>query len=309
MEERTSTNCFVPSPLTLGTVQLGLAYGVANETGLPDEMDARAILDAAVAAGICTVDTAPIYGLAEARIGRWLAARNDHATIRIVTKIPAMPTMADARKRCEHIDFALDKSITALGRQPLDLVLVHRGENLLNPTVLAHLQAAQRDGQITAFGASVYTAGVALQLMRSVPLAALQVPLSLVDRRMISAGVTALAQKLGVRVFARSIFLQGAMLMAPDRLPAHLAPLGPVIVALSRVLSDAGLTLSEAALIAVRDTPGVDSVVIGVERAEQLKSHLAAVRLPPLSADLDEAIRSIVEPIPTAVLDPSNWPR
>lgn len=50
---------FEPTPLTLGAVQLGLPYGVANATGIPSGEEASAILDAAMAGGIEVIDTAP----------------------------------------------------------------------------------------------------------------------------------------------------------------------------------------------------------------------------------------------------------
>ena len=78
-----STTC---APFVLGTVQLGLPYGIANVAGKPDREQAFAILSAAVTAGVSTLDTAHAYGTSEDVIGDWL--RSTGGRIDIVTKSP-----------------------------------------------------------------------------------------------------------------------------------------------------------------------------------------------------------------------------
>src|SRR5687768_14232655 len=55
--------------IILGTVQLGLDYGINNSTGKPDSKEAFKILELAYKNGICTLDTANAYGNAEEIIG------------------------------------------------------------------------------------------------------------------------------------------------------------------------------------------------------------------------------------------------
>ena len=60
------------SALSLGTVQLGLSYGINNADGKPSQETANAILNAALEGGINTLDTAGAYGDSEVVIGNWL---------------------------------------------------------------------------------------------------------------------------------------------------------------------------------------------------------------------------------------------
>ncbi|MGL5009409.1 MAG: hypothetical protein ACRC6I_05970, partial [Paracoccaceae bacterium] len=56
----------------LGTVQFGLAYGVSNTTGAATSLDEiSCILDLARRSGIDTLDTAIVYGNAEAVLGQF----------------------------------------------------------------------------------------------------------------------------------------------------------------------------------------------------------------------------------------------
>jgi aryl-alcohol dehydrogenase-like predicted oxidoreductase len=57
------------SKMTLGTAQLGLNYGIANNEGKPGEEKALRILDSALASGVNCIDTAADYGDSEKIIG------------------------------------------------------------------------------------------------------------------------------------------------------------------------------------------------------------------------------------------------
>ncbi|MGB4200250.1 MAG: aldo/keto reductase, partial [Thermotogota bacterium] len=61
-----------PSKLTLGAVQLGLRYGIANRDGMPDESAAQEILEEAWRRGITSFDKAAAYGESERRIGAFV---------------------------------------------------------------------------------------------------------------------------------------------------------------------------------------------------------------------------------------------
>src|SRR5688500_5343857 len=108
---------FSPSSLTLGTVQLGLDYGIANRDGRPGEAEAEAILETAITGGITTLDTARAYGEAEAVIGRWLA-HVQCTPVSIVTKFPALPA-ASSRERIAALKEHVAASRSALGRSRL----------------------------------------------------------------------------------------------------------------------------------------------------------------------------------------------
>ena len=60
------------SGMTLGTVQLGMNYGIANQGGKPDEQKSFSILRSALEGGVTALDTARAYGDSEEVIGRFL---------------------------------------------------------------------------------------------------------------------------------------------------------------------------------------------------------------------------------------------
>jgi aryl-alcohol dehydrogenase-like predicted oxidoreductase len=185
-----------PSRLTLGTVQLGIAYGIANSSGQPDTATAEAILDHALAGGITTFDTARAYGSSEAVIGTWLAARSNATSPDIVTKLAPLPAATPAERRAAALA-SLDESRRVLGLPRLGLVLAHRENDLLDSAVIEALEMEREQGGISGYGASVYTVEAAARLLDLDRIAALQVPMSAADQRFVDSGIIARAAAAG----------------------------------------------------------------------------------------------------------------
>lgn len=60
------------SAFQLGTVQLGMTYGLGEYNAKPSLERAFSVLDAALTGGVNILDTANNYGDSEAVIGKWL---------------------------------------------------------------------------------------------------------------------------------------------------------------------------------------------------------------------------------------------
>ena len=96
--------------LILGTVQLGMKYGLHNTHGQPTTEESFSILDAALAAGIDTLDTAWAYGTAEDVLGAWLRARSLAGKVRIISKMKphALNDYPDGMKAGEVVRIELE---------------------------------------------------------------------------------------------------------------------------------------------------------------------------------------------------------
>ena len=72
--------------MILGTVELGMAYGINNTQGKPSLEKSFEVLDSAWDGGIRELDTASAYGDSEKIIGMFQLARN--IQFRVDTKLP-----------------------------------------------------------------------------------------------------------------------------------------------------------------------------------------------------------------------------
>jgi aryl-alcohol dehydrogenase-like predicted oxidoreductase len=294
---------FVPSGITLGSAQLGMPYGIVA-VAQPSEAQVHGILDAAAAAGITTIDTARAYGDAEARIGRWLA-RHPRG-IDIITKVPGLPA-GNAAERRAALRTHLAESSRALGVKRLALVLAHEESDLDDPAVVEAFSEAVRDDLIGGYGASAYSVETALRLIETVPLAALQLPANVLDRRFEAAGVFTAARERGIAVFVRSVFLKGALVGDPAALPAHLGPLASAARRIQQLARDVGCALPDLLIPPVRDIPGANSLVIGVDNAAQLVPIIAASRASTPSVEVMQQMLSAASGLPREMVDPSSW--
>jgi len=297
------------SRLALGTVQLGMDYGRVIPTKPPEPSVVHDMFDLAVASGVRCFDCAPAYGDAEAAIGRWLAEARANATAEspsIVTKLPALESFgeSDIPAAVRH---ALAGSKRRLGIERIDGYLVHRASDLHRTGVADTLRALVEDGEIAAFGVSVYGPEEITAAMEVPGLSLVQAPLSVFDRRIVGAGALAACAERGITVFARSVFLQGLVFVDPAALPAHFDALRPRLAALGDLAKKAGVSIAAICLQAVMNEPGIASTVIGAARPDQLLQNLAAAREDVPPEILDEA-RGLGEALNASIIDPRRWP-
>lgn len=156
-----------PRPLGKSGLSLSpLAWGMWRLAG-DDVAATRALIDAALGAGITVFDTADIYGFdspggfgsAEVLFGRALAeAPALRRSIVIATKggiRPGIPYNSSA----VYLAQALDDSLTRMGIEEVDLYQIHRRDLLAHPQeVAAALDRMVAAGKVRAIGVSNYSA-------------------------------------------------------------------------------------------------------------------------------------------------------
>ena len=290
--------------LALGTAQFGLPYGVANITGRPCDDEVRSILRAAQAAGVQVLDTACLYGESEATLGRCLPPAH---RVHIVTKTPKFPGM-DGNAAVQLLESAFAVSCERLRMQQLYGLLTHDAGDLLGPAGDALWKAMRRlraVGRVTRIGASVYSGAQIDALLHRYPLDLIQLPLSLLDQRLVQGGQLDRLAAANVEVHARSAFLQGALLMPVDQLPQHLAGLRPFVARVAERAATHGISTLQAALRFVAGLPQVAAVVCGVDSRGHFGELVEVLRSPHPALPAQEAAACACTD--AALIDPSRW--
>lgn len=148
------------SPLGLGTVKLGRDQGVKYPNGftIPDDASARNLLAQARDLGINLIDTAPAYGVSEQRLGPLLRGQR-HDWV-IVSKVGEEFDNGQSHHDFSpaHTRLSVERSLTRLETDCIDLVLVHSDGNdvaiLRESGVYEALATLKHEGKIRAFGLS-----------------------------------------------------------------------------------------------------------------------------------------------------------
>jgi len=294
------------SIMMLGTVQLGMGYGVANKSGQPPYETARDMLACAHDGGVNCLDTAAAYGTSEQVIGSALADLGIADEFTIVTKVPAIrekfPPGPDADRFVEE---SVVRSLKALRLEVLSVCLFHWESDFL-PHAESLLKLKER-GLVRHVGLSAHTpAGVSAAISSGLA-EAVQIPSSIFDHRFLRQGIFDQAAKSGVAVFVRSIYLQGLVLMPEHDIPPHLAQVVPIRRKLEALAKDAGMTIAELAVRHVLGLTGLTCAVVGAESEEQVRNNAALFSEGPLDETLTMAIAESVPDLPDEVIFPGRW--
>lgn len=290
--------------LALGTVQFGLPYGVTNERGRVPASEAESIVGAALAAGIDLFDTAGAYGDSEDVLGRALGSRPE---VRIVSKLAPVAAEHIGDAAVASCRAALERSLARLRRPSLYGLLLHRPDDMRKPgaeRLAALLEEMKHAGVVARIGISAYDLTQIDAARGRFPLDVLQVPINLLDQRLLRNGTLARLKDANIEIHARSVFLQGALLADSARLPTHFAPHANRLQAVGEAARQAGLSRLALCLRFVLAQPLVDRVVVGVTSLAELRQVIeAAAETPELPDDL--AALAADDP---GLLDPSRWP-
>lgn len=292
--------------LALGTAQWGLRYGIANQSGQPQLVEVRRILDSALGAGISMLDTASAYGSAERVIGQ-IVRPSERESIRVVTKVLPDPGVDDPHQVRRATEQQLEQSRQLLGMDRLDTVLLHR-ESLRNHARGEAWQVLREwaaRGRIRSVGVSAETPDAAERALEDPEVRVLQVAASIVDRRMVDRGVFQRARLTGVEVHVRSVFLQGIAFLPPDGVPQRLRSLSGSL----RTINDFALRQGvPPQVVWLSYVFGLSArhLVVGIERNAQLHQVLG------WSSDLLSwsrvaALAAALPDLRDDVLDPARW--
>lgn len=272
-----------------------MPYGISNKNGQTSKLEAKKILNMASSSGIDTLDTASAYGnsevtLGELGVGQW----------KIISKIPGI---SDDIIRCSQwVLRHVKASLLNLRIDQLDGVLLHAPEQLLSPIgwqIINGLKKAKSLGLVKKVGYSIYSTEYLPSLLEVMKPDIVQLPINIFDQRAINTGWIKKLNDFGIEVHARSVFMQGLLLMDPAKRPSYYRKWKLLFKKWDSVLAEIGAI--EACFGFIKSVHGISRVIVGVESQEQLKQLLLAwekavsTNAPELSCE-DEAL-----------VNPSNW--
>lgn len=298
------------SVLSLGTVQLGLSYGINNADGKPSQETANAILNAALDGGINTLDTAGAYGDSEVVIGNWLKTVPAEKRPFIVTKAAGLDhsSLENLRK---DLFGRVKTSKERLGVEQLDMLMLHHFDDYLcdKENVRKVMEELKASGEVRFIGASAYSHHDYGEIAAT-GFDATQIPINLFDWKQIENGGLKKLDASGMMVFVRSVYLQGLVFQKPENLAPHMEFARPTLEKFQYLCNKYDLAPATLALSYALSLPGVTSLVLGSEKTEQVQQNLALMEQAiDLSAEQMTEIRELFLDTPEQVLNPGLWPK
>ncbi len=286
--------------LGLGAARFGMECAASAERGRLTEAEAMAAVALAADAGVRLIDTSAQFGESEAVLGRVLPkAPPSPPPFRVITKT------APIAMGVQMVESAARASLLRLRIERAGALVVHTAADLLGaegPQLWARMNALKGEGFYEAVGISARASDDPVGLARRFKPDLMQLPVSLLDQRLVADGTLATLAEMGVEVQLRSIFQQGLLFLPRDGLPANIADAGPRLSRIRRTIMEAGADPMQAALAFALNRPEASAVIVGVASAAEFRAVLAAAVSPSPVLDWD-ALR-LDDPV---ALNPQLW--
>ncbi len=284
--------------LILGTVQMGLDYGVNNNYGKISFQNSCDILNKAFELGVNTLDTAEAYGNAHQVIGDFHKL-NPNTKFKIITKIPHDADFSD-------IEEIVKKYITDLNVNSIETLMFHSFESYKKyKKDFGLLLKLQEQGLIQFIGVSVYTNEQIEYLLNDANVDVVQLPYNLLDNECKRGTILCKLDESGKIIHTRSAFLQGLFFKDPSDENLIVQNLKNELQQLSHIAIDNNASMTDLALSYCLSNFYIDNVLIGVDSVEQLTANVVASKFK-LNPKIISKINTInVEN--SDLLNPSLW--
>jgi aryl-alcohol dehydrogenase-like predicted oxidoreductase len=258
------------SRLALGTVQFGIPYGIANQQGKVSFASAKEILKYAHLAGIDTLDTAIAYGESEQCLGS-IGVKS----WKVISKLPKMPeSTPDILNWTKQ---TVQASLARLQIPKLYGLLLHHPAQLLDiegQLLYNALITLKQEGLFDKIGISIYSPSELELLSNQFKFDLIQCPFNILDRNLVESGWLYHLKELGIEIHARSVFLQGLLLMNLQNPPSKFSRWQTLWSQWDDWLKNSNISALDACLNYVLSFPDISKVVIGIDSLYQLEEIL-----------------------------------
>ena len=183
-------------------------------------------------------------------------------------------------------------------------LLIHNADDLMKPgasKIIEFIQNLKKTNKIKKIGVSIYENKHLSFVLENFDIDLVQLPLNIFDRRLIDNGMLKLLSQEGLEVHARSIFLQGLILMENSSRPRKFDRWDSLWKSWSEWLNDHQISPLEASIRYAMSFSEISKVLVGIDSVNQLIEIMNAASgvLPPIPNELytDDSL----------LLNPSNW--
>ena len=285
--------------LALGTAQFGMDYGIGSSPGKVNISEVKKILEHAKLTNIDMLDTASAYGKSEKILGE---LNVDEFKVVTKTRHFNIPKITDDALNLLNRDF--EKSLKDLKLDSMYGLLIHHADDLMKPgasKIIEFIHNLKKTNKIRKIGVSIYENKHLSFVLENFDIDLVQLPLNIFDRRLIDNGMLKLLSQKGLEVHARSIFLQGLILMGDSSRPRKFDRWDSLWKSWSEWLNDYKISPLEASIRYAMSFSEISKVLVGIDSINQL-------------IEIVDAASGVLPPIPnelytndSLLLNPSNW--
>ena len=281
--------------LVIGSAQIGMNYGLFNNKKM-NRKEFKKIEKLVLRSKINFIDTAASYGNSENIIGNSKLKK-----LHIITKIK-IPKKKNIHIR-NWVSKEISRSLIKLKINKIYGVLIHNYKDLLGKNgknYLLSLQELKRKKIIKKIGISVYSPQEIKSIWKFWKPDLIQAPFNPLDNRILDSGWINILKKFKVKIFVRSIFLQGLLINETSSF---------VINKNSKILLNKfrnwcyknNVSLLQACLHFIKQFKKIDYLVVGFNNYNQLKEIIDVFKKKQINIPRKFSSKKI------NLIDPRKW--
>lgn len=284
--------------LVVGTANFGQSYGIKNNRQL-DIDEIKKILNYASISHLTYLDSASQYGKSESIISDF-KDNQFNVTTKLVSE-----NFLDLQEAIKK----LNSSINNLKPHIVDSILLHDAESLFSKNgdlIYENLCKIKSLGLIKQIGISVYSPRQLLKIIKKYDFDVAQIPINVVDRRLLQSETIKIIKNNSIKIHARSIFLQGLLLMSYEDLPQNFNKWKEIFFQFDGWCKDNSVSKLEACIQFVKKYDFISKIVVGVDSYENLVDIDRAYNLESFNAI---SIPSSISSNDENLVNPTLWSR
>ena len=256
--------------IILGSANFDQIYGIKKNFIKKSEI--KKLFDLALKNKIKTIDTSPLYNKSEKIIG--LLNNN---RFKIISKIPKPPKNIKRENIKKWLKQNVMISLKNLKIKKFECLLLHNANSLLcknGDEIYKGIRNMKINGLTSKIGVSIYDFNVLDKILKKFKFNLIQAPFNILDQRLVEKGWLKKLKKRKIEVHARSIFLQGILLLKHNQLPKKLIKLSKKLMVWENWLKKNKFSSLQVCLSFVLNQRQLDGIVVGYNNTNQLNQIL-----------------------------------
>ena len=253
--------------LSIGTAQFGFKYGICNKDGIVKKKEVKKIIDYCKLKKISFIDTAQGYGKSHKVLGSFNLKK-----FSITSKISKIKKINDKNLE-NHILIEINKILKELNINKLYGLLIHNTNQLkgrFGISLYKILQKLKKEKKFIKLGVSVYTKKELDFVLKNFTIDIVNLPVSVANQEFCQKNYLLRLKKKKIEIHARSIFLQGLLLLEYNQLPTKFKN-NKFFLEWFKWMKISNYNSIDIALGFIKNIKYIDKIVVGIDNLNQLK--------------------------------------
>ena len=256
--------------IILGSANFEQKYGIKKNFIKKSEI--KKIFSLATKYNVKTIDTSSLYQKSEKIIGSLNKNR-----FKVMSKISSPPKYIKKGNINKWIKYKTMNSLRNLKIKRFECLLLHNADCLLGKNgnaIYESVKGIKINGLTNGIGISIYDFNILNTILKRFKFDLIQLPFNVFDQRLLKSGLLKKLKKKKIKIHARSIFLQGILLLKNNQIPKKLKKFNKTWNIWQDWLKKNRYSPLQACLSFVLKQKEVDNFIVGLNNKNQFNQIL-----------------------------------